>query len=97
MGVATLQAILRAVKHVRMLLIMFLKSKFIIFFELLKFYVFLLKTSVFLETISREMFYFIGYPFLQQFPVICKQCKIKHLSVSDNLASVNDYLFFYLH
>ena len=34
---AALQAILRAVKHVRMLLIMFLKSKFIFFFELLKF------------------------------------------------------------
>ena len=31
MGVATLQAIFRAVKHARMLLIMFLKSKFIFF------------------------------------------------------------------
>ena len=48
------------VKHVRMLLIMFLKSKFIIFFEPLKFYVFLLKITVLLETISRKMFYFIG-------------------------------------
>ena len=38
MGLVTLQAIFRAVKHVRMLLIMFLKSKFIFSFELLKFY-----------------------------------------------------------
>ena len=61
MGVVTLQAIFRAVKHVRMLLIMFLKSKFIFFFELLKFYrVFLLKITVLLETISRNLFYFIG-------------------------------------
>ena len=59
-GVATLQAIFRAVKHVRMLLIMFLNSKFIVFFELIKFYAFLLKITVLLETISREMFYFIG-------------------------------------
>ena len=60
MGVATLQAIFRAVKHVRMLLIMFLKRKFISFFELIKFYAFLLKITVLLETISREMFYSIG-------------------------------------
>ena len=36
----TLQAIFRAVKHVRKLFIMFLISKFIFFFELIKFYVF---------------------------------------------------------
>ena len=41
MGVATLQAIFQAVKHVRMLLIIFLKSNFIFFLELnqvLRFY-----------------------------------------------------------
>ena len=59
-GVAILQAIFRAVKHVRMLLIMFLNSKIISFFELIKFYPFLLKITVLLETISREMFHFIG-------------------------------------
>ena len=59
-GVATLQAIFRVVKHVRMLLIIFLYSDFIFFFELLKFYVFLQKIMVLLETISREMFYFKG-------------------------------------
>ena len=37
-GVATLQAIFRVVKHVRMLLIIFLYSDFIFVFELLKFY-----------------------------------------------------------
>ena len=42
-GVATLQAIFRAVNHVRMVLTMFLKSKFIFFLELIKFYVFLQK------------------------------------------------------
>ena len=36
-GVATSQAIFRAAKHVRMLLIMFLNSKLIFFFELIKF------------------------------------------------------------
>ena len=45
MGVATLQAIFRAVKHVRMLLIMFLNSKFICFVELIKFYAFLPKNN----------------------------------------------------
>ena len=60
MGVATLQAIFRAVKHVRMLLIMFLNSKFICFVELIKFYAFLPNITVLSETISREMFYFIG-------------------------------------
>ena len=60
MGVATLQAIFRAVKHVRMLFIMFLNSKFICFVELIKFYAFLPKITVLSETISREMFYFIG-------------------------------------
>ena len=49
-GVANLQAIFRAVKHVRMLLIMFVESKFIYFFELLKFYgFFFLKITVLLE------------------------------------------------
>ena len=51
---------LRAVKHVRMLLIMFLNSKFICFVELIKFYAFLPKITVLSEMISREMFYFIG-------------------------------------
>ena len=60
MGVATLQAISRAVKHGRKLLIMFLNSKFIFLFELIKFYAFLLIITVLLETISREIFYFIG-------------------------------------
>ena len=60
MGVATLQSIFGAVKHVRMLLIMFLNSKFICFVELIKFYAFLPKIAVLSETISREMFYFIG-------------------------------------
>ena len=41
-----------------MLLIMFLKSIFIFFFELLKSV--LLKITVLLETISRKMFYFMG-------------------------------------
>ena len=59
-GVASLQAIFRAVKHVRMLLIMFLNSKFICFDELIKFYAFLIKITVLSETISREMFHFIG-------------------------------------
>ena len=59
-GVATLQAIFRAVKPVRMLLIMFLNSKFICFVELIKFYAFLPEITVLSETISREMFYFIG-------------------------------------
>ena len=45
-GVATLQAIFRADKHVRMLLIMFLNSKFICFVELIKFYAFLPKITV---------------------------------------------------
>ena len=40
-----MQEIFRAVKHVRMLLIMFLNSKFICFVELIKFYVFLPKNS----------------------------------------------------
>ena len=61
MGVVTLQAIFRAVKHVKMLLIMFLKSKFIFFFELLKFYGFFFTyITVLLETISRNLFFFIG-------------------------------------
>ena len=60
MGVATLQSIFGAVKHVRMLLIMFLNSKFICFVELIKFYAFLPKITVLSETISRGMFYFIG-------------------------------------
>ena len=60
MGVATLQAIFRAVKHVGMLLIMFLNSKFICFVELIKSYAFLPRITVLSETISREMFYFIG-------------------------------------
>ena len=55
-----MQAFFRAVKHVRMLLIMFLNSKFICFVELIKFYAFLPKITVLSETISREMFYFIG-------------------------------------
>ena len=59
-GVATLQVIFRAVKHVRMLLIMFLNSKYMCFFELTKFYALLLKIKVLLETISREIFYFVG-------------------------------------
>ena len=59
-GVATLQAIFRAAKHVIMLLIMFLKSKFIFYLELIKFYVFVLKITVLLEALSRKMFYFIG-------------------------------------
>ena len=45
MGVATLQTIFRTVKHIRMLLIMFLKSKYIFFFELLKFYVIFTKNN----------------------------------------------------
>ena len=40
MGVVTLQAIFQAVKQVRMLLTVFLKSKFIFFFELIKFTLF---------------------------------------------------------
>ena len=60
-GVATLQAILRAAKHVRILLVMFLKSKLIIFVEMIKFYVYVQKITVLLEMISRKMFYFIGY------------------------------------
>ena len=60
MGVATLQSIFGAVKHVRMLLIIILNSKFICFVELIKFYAFLPKITVLSETISREMFYFIG-------------------------------------
>ena len=59
-GGSNFEAIFRAVKHVRMLLIMFLNSKFICFVELIKFYAFLLKITVLSETISREMFYFIG-------------------------------------
>ena len=45
MGAATLQAICRAVKHVRMLLIMFLNSKFICFVELIKFYALFTKNN----------------------------------------------------
>ena len=60
MGVATLKAIFRAVKHVRMLLIMFLNSKFICYVELIKFYAFLPNITVLSETISREMFHLIG-------------------------------------
>ena len=37
-----------------------LNSKFLCFVELIKFYAFLPKITVFSETISREMFYFIG-------------------------------------
>ena len=59
-GGATLQAIFRAVKYVRMLLIMFLNSKYICFVELIKFYAFLPKITELSETISREIFYFIG-------------------------------------
>ena len=58
MGVAALQAIFRAAQHVRMLLIMFLKSRFIFVFELIKFYAFRLKLTVLLDTISREMFFY---------------------------------------
>ena len=58
-GVATLQAISRAAKHVRMLLIMFLNSIFIFVFELIKFYTFLLNITVLLGTISGEMFYIL--------------------------------------
>ena len=60
MGVATLQAIFRAVKHVRMLFIIILNGKFICFAELIIFYAFLPKITVLSETISSEMFYFIG-------------------------------------
>ena len=49
-----------AVKHGRIMLIMFLNSKFIYFVELIKFYGFLPKITVLSETISREMFYCIG-------------------------------------
>ena len=47
------QACQNAVNHV-------LNSKFICFVELIKFYAFLPKITVLSETISREMFYFIG-------------------------------------
>ena len=59
-GVATLQAIFRTVKHVRMLLIMFLNSKFVFALEMIKVYAFLPKIMILLETISREVFYYIG-------------------------------------
>ena len=70
-GVATLQAISRAVKHVSMLLIMFLESKYI-FFRIDQVLRFALNITVLLETISRKLFYFIGLQELSLTSYICK-------------------------